>query len=327
MTSKEIECDDIIPLGNLSGSKLISWEQYQAFSKDSMYIIGYVKYHLGASQIKYSVTFIIDFIDHLKKYNSIDLLEKLFEWKLWNKLDHTIKDKIISRGLSYACKKGYEKIINILLANLSLGYKDGDQRYPNRIFSPLVNAVIHGHIKIVTLLINDKRFDCYYTYNYALNISVRKGFDDIAKNLLESKIPSYDLDLIVNASSEGHSKVVELLLKRKDAIPQYKDNKAIRYASENGHSKVVELLLKDQRVDPSARENYAIRLACFNGHIEVVRLLLVDVRVNPSSNNNQAIKNAKRGGYDNVVVLLLTDKRVVSKLKRKDNEWINKNLK
>ena len=194
MTSKEIEYDDIMPLGNLRRSKQISWEQYQAFSKDSMYIIGYVKYHIGISPIKYSISFIIEFIDNLEKYDRIDLLERLFEWKKWNKLDPNIKDKIISRCLSYACKKGYEKIVNVLLVNLSLGYKDENQKYPDHISYPLVNAVFFGHVKIVTLLINDKRFDCYYTYGHALNISVRKGFDDIAKMLLESKIPSCGLD-------------------------------------------------------------------------------------------------------------------------------------
>jgi ankyrin repeat protein len=52
-------------------------------------------------------------------------------------------------------------------------------------------------------------------------------------------------------------------------------------ASYNGHSKVVELLLKDKRVDPSDCDNDAIKWASKNGHLEIVKLLSEDKRVNP----------------------------------------------
>ena len=51
------------------------------------------------------------------------------------------------------------------------------------------------------------------------------------------------------------------------------------HASENGHTAVVDLLLKDGRVDPAADDNYAIRWASYYRHTEVVKLLLKDKRV------------------------------------------------
>ena len=41
-------------------------------------------------------------------------------------------------------------------------------------------------------------------------------------------------------------------------------------ASENGHTEVVRLLLTDPRVDPAAEDNCAIRYASRNGHTEVI---------------------------------------------------------
>ena len=83
-------------------------------------------------------------------------------------------------------------------------------------------------------------------------------------------------------------------------------------ASDNGHVKVVELLLNDPRVDPSNYNNTAIRWASFEGRVKVVELLLNDPRVDPSANNNFAIRYASHKGYAKVVELLLNHPRVSS---------------
>ena len=55
--------------------------------------------------------------------------------------------------------------------------------------------------------------------------------------------------------------------------PSAENNYAIRMATSNGHNKVVELLLAHPRVDPSADNNYVIQRASRKGHDKVVKLL------------------------------------------------------
>ena len=69
------------------------------------------------------------------------------------------------------------------------------------------------------------------------------------------------------------------LIEEKKLDPSVNYNNAIGWASSNGHLKVVELLLSDNRTDPSAEHNTAIRWASENGRLEVVELLLQDERV------------------------------------------------
>ena len=56
----------------------------------------------------------------------------------------------------------------------------------------------------------------------------------------------------------------------------------MRQASTNGHTEIVSLLLADPRVDPSADDNFAVRWASRYGRIEVVSLLLADPRFDPA---------------------------------------------
>ena len=110
---------------------------------------------------------------------------------------------------------------------------------------------------------------------------------------------------IREASRNGHTEVVKLLLADPKVDPSASNNDAIRWASQNGHTEVVKLLLTDHRVDPATWNNEPIRYASQNGHAEVVKLLLADPRVDPSAENNYAIKLATRNGHSEVVKLLL----------------------
>jgi ankyrin repeat protein len=67
----------------------------------------------------------------------------------------------------------------------------------------------------------------------------------------------------------------KILLTVKD--PSTKNNDAIINASRNGHYKIVNLLLQDSRVVPYADDNCALRCASINGHSEIVKLLLDSV--------------------------------------------------
>jgi ankyrin repeat protein len=112
----------------------------------------------------------------------------------------------------------------------------------------------HGHIKVVRLLLSDKRVDPAVRNNYAIRW----------------------------ASDNGYLEVVRLLLNDKRVDPAAWDNWSIQWASSNGHLEVVRLLLSDNRVDPTDKNNLAILSASLNSHLDVVRLLLSDNRVRSS---------------------------------------------
>lgn len=143
---------------------------------------------------------------------------------------------------------------------------------------------------------------------------------------------------IIQASEMGNLVAVEYLLRR-GADPSADDNAAIIGAAENGHSTMVDRLLKDKRVDPSARDNHAIIWASYGGYLDIVNRLLAwntpesapmgadsphlwergrkpEVgpypRVDPSADNNAAMTFAQENGHDDVVDRLLQDPRVAS---------------
>lgn len=109
-------------------------------------------------------------------------------------------------------------------------------------------------------------------------------------------------DIITSASIKGRTETVKYLLSLHQQINVANhDNGAIRLASKNGHTEIVELLLKDGRADPSAGNNFAIQFATKNGHTEIVRLLLDDNRVNMFC----IIQIASRYGHLDIIKLIL----------------------
>jgi hypothetical protein len=125
-------------------------------------------------------------------------------------------------------------------------------------------ACEHGHISIVSLLLQDWRIEPRAYDNYA----------------------------IITASQQGHTDIVKLLLQDGRADPTAGYNDAIIHACKNGHIKVVEALLQDGRTDPTDADNSAIGFASRYGHTDVVRVLLQDGRVDPADDNEWAIKFA-----------------------------------
>jgi ankyrin repeat protein len=94
------------------------------------------------------------------------------------------------------------------------------------------------------------------------------------------------------AACFGDIEVVRILLGSIDGIdPSTSRNLAIREASRQGYSTIVRLLLETGKVDPTDNNNWAIKWASANGHIEVVKLLL-DYGADPTHDNDWAITNA-----------------------------------
>lgn len=93
--------------------------------------------------------------------------------------------------------------------------------------------------------------------------------------------------------------------------PSIKDSLGFRFACKNGHTKVVEELLKDGRCDPTACNQDSLTNASALGHIDIVRLLLDDGRADPSFWDYYALRFACEQNRADVVRVLLDDHRVV----------------
>ena len=115
-------------------------------------------------------------------------------------------------------------------------------------------------------------------------------------------IKAYNNNAIQWASANGHTAIVELLLKYDADCTAY-NNEAVRWASVNGHTAIVEILLK-YGADCTVMDNYALRWASANGYVAIVEILLKN-GADCTVMDNDAIRWANRNGHTAVVELLL----------------------
>ena len=113
------------------------------------------------------------------------------------------------------------------------------------------------------------------------------------------------------AVQEGHSSIVELLLKNANVDIAVNNNEAIRLASAKGNINIVRNLLNHPQVDPGALDDEAIIKAARKGHADVVRLLLAHPRVKSSARNYLAVFTAIRKNHADIVKLLINNERYI----------------
>jgi ankyrin repeat protein len=199
-----------------------------------------------------------------------------------------------NKAFRYASETGNTDVVELLLA-----YKGNYIIYPEAKNNEAIReASKNGHTEVVKLLLEyDGK---YYKTDPYLTVSDNKLIRSASKRGLSQNEARKVLDCHSERHGNGGYYAID---------PGAKDNEAINEASKNGHTEVVELLLKDRRVNP----NEAIREASKNGHIKVVKLLLKDRRVNPTVKDNESLREANKNGHTRVVQLLLKDDRVLSK--------------
>ncbi|KAJ3244451.1 hypothetical protein HDU78_010995 [Chytriomyces hyalinus] len=123
----------------------------------------------------------------------------------------------------------------------------------------------------------------------------------------KSEVP-YRLDYSAGlglCSEQGHTSLVEQLLKQPDVDPSQNESYCLRMASENGHEQVVALLVQDGRADANAVDNAAIRFAARSGHARIVQILLRDTRCDARALNSYALVWASRKGHCDTVRVLI----------------------
>ncbi|KAJ1554480.1 hypothetical protein HK096_003354, partial [Nowakowskiella sp. JEL0078] len=222
----------------------------------------------------------------------------------------SVNPKFCDLALCAAVKSGNLRIVELLLKDKRVN--------PTVLYNySEVWGNSEEHCKIMDVLLKDGRFDPAVNDNELFTIVADEGYFNLVANLLKSECvnPSTDYNAALRLSaSRGHAKVIERLMKDKRVDPSDFGNEAIQLSSENGFYDVVQLLMKDKRVDPTANNNYAIQHASINGHYEIVKELLKDERVDPSTNSNSVlyyiIEHGKYRQVFEVIEIILRDKRV-----------------
>lgn len=112
---------------------------------------------------------------------------------------------------------------------------------------------------------------------------------------------------IILACIFNRIRIVELLLKNVNIIPNFKSNLLLQMVCNYGYKDIAEMLLDDERVDPSENSNGALRMACSNGHLELVKLLLHDKRIK-KINHDLYIKYARLNAHHDIADYIQTHK-------------------
>jgi ankyrin repeat protein len=350
VTSNELITDPTIQSG-FHLIKFENWDQIDQYVEyfENRNLLGVIKILCEQPNLDYSKAFF-----YASYFGYADIVYQLLQSV------ETLSNAYMNRIIIMAAQRGHHKVIQVFLNDPQIDPSiDSDETF--------ITICGFGHPKIVALFLNHAKInpasqnnealietcskDWTYIYEqvfneYALDESIQdihssihirrlRYYETAAMLLNDNRVDSSAQNnrALITASSNGHYKIVELLLKigvnpfaqhkalinacsvkRVDPIelknylliiqlllgnrgvnPAANQNEAIRHASRNGHYEIVKLLLKDSRVDPSANDNEAIRYASRNGHFKVVYLLLGDIRVDPRANNNEAINSARKG--------------------------------
>ena len=231
-------------------------------------------------------------------------------------------DDLLARPLELACEAGDEAMVKCILeaAPDEPGLPSGHDA--------LLEACGRGHWRIVRRLVRDGRIA---QSQWCACAMVRY---DLAK---------HDGPLI-RAATNGHTRVVDYLLRHSRVDPRDCRNYALQIACANGHERTVRRLLHDGRVDagdhkaaalyavaqssgsvrilkallrhPSLRplgymdSAWALVRACENGHLVIVRHFVEVVGADPAAFYNSSIIAAATHGHVSVVNYLLGLPRV-----------------
>ncbi|RSM18339.1 hypothetical protein CDV31_002858 [Fusarium ambrosium] len=214
-------------------------------------------------------------------------------------------------SLMRASEAGHHAVVSFLL-------KEGARVESRHSRQAMSLSLENGHVEIVRLLI-EANADLYLdpgSLKKALNTASRKGFEPMAKYLLEGKADVCDPEFytaLCMASKNGHLAIVKLLLER--GVPleldatDWSPQPALTEASRSGHEAIVRLLVQQgANIEaPDAEGGTALAKASMYGYEAIVRFL-VQQGANleaPDAEGRTALSNASMNGRGATVKFLV----------------------
>ncbi|RYP20071.1 hypothetical protein DL765_002997 [Monosporascus sp. GIB2] len=281
-------------------------------------------------------------------------------------VDPNFKDKYDQTPLSWATANGHTEVVKLFSAEdhirptaevtvngtmpLMIAARDGNEMAVRLVLTSLQLSGIHpdgkdkdgrtalscaaetGHEAVVRLLLAEDSVDPDSRDNSGRTPLIWAAKTDGVNPDAEDKQGRTTLFWAV---SNGHGRIIELLLARDGVNPNAKDNNGLTplswakdidpdlkdhegrtplsWAAEWGHEGVVKLLLAKKDVDPDSKDNNGrspLSYATEGGREEVVKLLLGTKDVNLDSKDKEGrtpLSWAAQWGYSEVVKLLLVE--------------------
>ncbi|KAJ3251811.1 hypothetical protein HK103_002054 [Boothiomyces macroporosus] len=209
-------------------------------------------------------------------------------------VDPSVND---SESLVIACRYGYDKIVQLLLADPRVNPSGKNNQ-------GLVWACKNGNTKIVCGLLHCYNMNATIELkNECFLLAVVRGHDDIVGLLMDDgRIDPYvQSSALLHAAKWGHLAVLELLVQAYKVDLMHFGNLAFTAACANGYYLVVEYMLGIQGIDPNFDGSRPLYLAAQNGHLKVVEILAKDKRVDVSQS---VIRSAKKNRHLDIYKIL-----------------------
>lgn len=228
---------------------------------------------------------------------------------LKNGVNPLTKDEDGRNGLDYSAEHGHLEIFK-LVQESAFNYLSNELNYPGAALNKLEikamnRAIANGHLNIVDYILEHSNTIKHiepYQIDDGLYESARFGQFEMAKKFIAkgADIHNQADQPFRNAASNGQAETLKYFLEQGSFRP---DSETFIDSARNGHTKVVELLLK-QGADIHAKDDDALVWAAAHGHSETATLLL-DNGANINAQGREAVLWAARNGHNDVLDVFL----------------------
>lgn len=219
---------------------------------------------------------------------------------LKNGVNPLTKDEDGISGLDFAARHGHLEIFK-LVQKAAKAKNPSHQRIRDT-FNAMEKSIINGHTNIAEYVLDTEKEPEQWLIDDALNVCAKLGQTELAKKFIAkgADIHNQADQPFRNAASNGQAETLKYFLEQGSFRP---DSETFIDSARNGHTKVVELLLK-QGADIHAKDDDALVWAAAHGHSETATLLL-DNGANINAQGREAVLWAARNGHNDVLDVFL----------------------
>jgi ankyrin repeat protein len=278
-----------------------------------------------------------DIVEMLLQHKDIDInkQDKKEETALWYACSNTMISQMLLQHkkiqinkqnkyerntvLIKASKENYKEFVEKLLQ-----HKNIDVNKQNEYgVTALMAASQQGHKEIVQMLLQHKNIDVNMTSQgkeeveqiglLFINEDEKKRLNEWRKKDHQEK--GLNATALMWASRNGHTEIVEILLRNKDIDVNLQDKlngwTALMWASGKGHTNIVRMLLQHKNIDVNKQDawgNTALMWASGQGHKEIAQMLLQHKNVDTNKQDKKghsALMMATGQGNKEIVQMLL----------------------
>ena len=244
----------------------------------------------------------------------LPVLKYLIENK---KCDLNVTDIDNATILFCSAASGQLHILKYLIEELKM---DANSSNPKTGKTPLTAAATHGHLPIVSYLLDIGCDPLDHQSSTPLHCAAGCGHLDIVKYLMTSYREMYSMNPFIlpleGATTKGQLAIVKYFLEdmhcSKDVADPY-GNTLVHIAAISRRLKVVDYLVRDMKCNLWAqndRQNSPMHCVCEEGYLEVLQFFINELNCDPNApgyQRNKAIHCAAREGHLNIVKYLVED--------------------